>query len=253
MGGCWPGAYNTGYPHGLPGDVRTPVTLTVVSGGMTITQNGAIVDSKNIQGDVDVQASNVTIRNSRVQGHIYMRNWEGPNNLLIDDTEIGPDGSYPDMDLIGAGNYTCRRCNVHNTTADGGKFGGSDVVIEDSWFHDFKYTDGAHNDGLQTMGISHAIIRHNYFDGSGQLTSGLMIGNEFGDLVDILVENNLFANIGGYAIYGGWNQSTGYQPTNERFINNRFVKGTFGYGPAAYVAPTAVWTGNAYTDGTPIP
>jgi hypothetical protein len=227
---------------------------------LTITNNGEVVENKLVTGNINVNASNVTIRNVRVYGVIAIRNWEGPNNLTIIDTEIGPQSGYIDTDLITTGSYSCTRCNVHSTTGDGFKFissgssGDSGVTVQDSYFHDFKYTNGAHNDGAQTMGISNATIHHNTFDGSnGQLTSGIMLGNEQGNLDHITIDQNYFAGDGNYAIYGGSNQSTGYEPTNTSFTNNRFLKGSFTYGTHVYIAPSSVWTGNAYTDGTAIP
>src|SRR5882757_1004664 len=67
LGGCFPGAFNTGYPHGLAGDTRTPVTLTNYTGSCSITVNNTVIDSKNINNcsadGLFIYAQNVTIKN----------------------------------------------------------------------------------------------------------------------------------------------------------------------------------------------
>src|SRR6478752_3373644 len=120
-GGCWPGPQNTGYPHGLPGDTRAPVTLTDYTGPTTIKTCGVVIDSKTVPQDLLIQVGNgtdlskpcVTIKNSLVKGVIFAEQANyGP--VLIQDTEVIPDGlSW--WENIGRSNFTAERVNSHGS------------------------------------------------------------------------------------------------------------------------------------------
>ncbi len=66
--GCASNPGACGYPTTATAGVPAGTALTVVNGGLTVTTNGAVVPGKEIHGCVDVRASNVTIRNSRIIG-----------------------------------------------------------------------------------------------------------------------------------------------------------------------------------------
>lgn len=125
-GGCWPGPQNTGYPHGLPGDTRTPVTLTNYTGPYTLrTSNsscGLVIDSKILNQDLLIEMGNgthskdtpcVTIRNSLVRGVIFAEQYShGP--VLIEDTEVAVEGlSW--WENVGRNNIFAYRVNSHIT------------------------------------------------------------------------------------------------------------------------------------------
>ena len=77
-GGCWPGPQNTGYPKGLPGDTRTPVTLTNYTGPQEIKTCGAVIENKIVpwlyisagNGTHSPNTPCITIKNSWVKGTV---------------------------------------------------------------------------------------------------------------------------------------------------------------------------------------
>jgi hypothetical protein len=152
-------------PAGFPGPSNTGITagtkLTTVTGDYVVKTDGAVLEGLNILGCVDVRASNVTIRNTRVacqkdQGSIRL--WDGETNLLVEDSEIDGlglgRGTYAD-----GGGLTLRRTNIHNVY-DGPRVG-SNSVIEDNWIHDLVRTGVSHDDAFQTTGATNVVIRHN--------------------------------------------------------------------------------------------
>jgi hypothetical protein len=145
-GGCWPGAHNTGYPQGLPGDNRTPVTLTEYTGPDTITSCGTTIDSKIINSWIAVTAGNgthspdtpcVTVTNSLINGTIRTdTNADGP--LLIEDTELDThdeamDVGIPFIENLGRYNVFAYRVNSHggDPTIKCEEY----CVTKDSWTH----------------------------------------------------------------------------------------------------------------------
>ena len=99
----FPGASNTGVPAGT--------TLTP-SGGLTIGTAGAVIDGREITGQVVVNAPNVTIRQSRIRSNAM---WVIDNNstgLVVEDSEIinRPVAGQPNChNGIGNSNFTVRR------------------------------------------------------------------------------------------------------------------------------------------------
>lgn len=125
-GGCWPGEYNTGYPHSLPGDTRTPVTLTAYTGPAEINSCGMVIENKLVNTWLLLKVGNgthskdtpcLTIRNSKIIGTVNtMDANKGP--ILIEDTEIDTTDesmSYgiPYVENLGRYNIFAYRVNSH--------------------------------------------------------------------------------------------------------------------------------------------
>lgn len=254
---AFPDANCTGWQH-------TGVTLNNCA--TTLTENNATYDSCLFDGGVVIVGSNITIKRSKITG-IVSPNWDANGSLrglTLIDVEI--DGSpYPDsfgQAAIGLDNYTCLRCDVHHT-GRGANFR-NNVRIEDSYFHEFAYVDGAHQSGVGSNGGSGNTILHNNIQcdgvgGSGCSGAFVMYG-DFDPVDNVLVEKNLFNTDGGFCTYAG---STGESSgkayphgTNIRYIDNRFGKKY--YSTCGDVGPVAaweynagnVWTGNAWADGS---
>ena len=170
-GGCWPGAHNTGYPQGLPGDDRAPVTLTSYTGPTTISKCGVVIDSKIVSGEIVVTAGNgthspdtpcVTIKNSLVKGVIHTDAASyGP--VVVTDTEVAVPGlSW--WENIGRYNVFVWRVNSH----------GSEGVIKcadycaayDSWVHGMYLGGSYHYNAFGGNGMESAngyfTIEHNW-------------------------------------------------------------------------------------------
>lgn len=224
-----------GYPDETNTGVPAGTTLTS-SGTITVTKNGAIIENKDIRGQVMVQANNVTIRKSRItSGDYYPIRYDNPyRGLVVEDSEIastGTDGTA----AMSFGYYTARRLNVHGA-ADGFKADNS-ATIEDSYIHDLAITAESHNDGVQTTGGSNVTLRHS----TCILKEGGNACIQFGSADSgWLITDNLFSG-------GGWTLNGGQGQTYMTVTNNRFTR-EHGYGPGSLGSIGLVWTGNYYDD-----
>ena len=163
--GGLPDASNTGVP---PGTVLTP------SGGMTISTAGAVVDAREVNGSITVNAPNVTIRRSRIVSNDFMAVRSNSTGLVVEDSEIldGPDtGQNNCHNGIGFGGFTVRRTEITGceNAADVGE---DNVVFADNYVHDLDtegpshvWGNSPHTDGIQGNG-STVTISHNWIDPS---------------------------------------------------------------------------------------
>lgn len=288
VGVAWPQAFNTGYPHGLPGDTRTPVTLTPYTGPMIITTANTVIDSKDISGRLEIRARGVVIKNSRIKADnsqaVYLSD---VYHVTIMDTELDGqkrDNSTGGISLIGDGSYTLIRVNAHDS-GDIARANWGGVAIVDSWLHDpYCIQSSCHNDIIQSTGwtdscsigaeaISGRVpgtsdvddgqyclkFVHNSLANQNTQTSNILLKADQGPIHDVLVTKNLF-NGGGYTVY--WYDS-GYRSTNGKITDNRFLRAPTGgfwpkggyYGPwASNAAQAPQWTNNVWDDnGAQIP
>ena len=183
----WPGPGNTGPDRSqCPGG-----RLTANSGSLTriirITAPDTVIACQDIQGMLDVEAQNVTIKNSVIEsnsgetgeaanGTAGIKIEDG-GSAVIDQVRInGDDGVHAcvwdqgtseivnAVDCYGAddGVWSWADSSYSSTTGD-------HFVVENSYFHDFTTrTSNGHEDGYQTEGASDGIIRHNTY----QMTIG---------------------------------------------------------------------------------
>ena len=243
----FPNASNTG-PTG---------TLTNVSGNLTITTAGTVIQNQNRTGCINVQANNVTIRNSEIHcvGSDYaIEHLNGNTGLLLEDllVECGvPNGSC----ITGTSAFTLRRSEV---------FGGENLVwveenslIEDNYIHDPEPYDPAtdpHTDGIQmpstTVNVTllHNTIYGGYLSqqnfGNSAITTGVS--------VNVRVLNNLLAG-GGHTLRCPAEHDTDLQWHDNRF-SRIFVSTVGGFGPIDGNCQFFPNSGNVYHEtGLPIP
>ncbi|HSW98348.1 MAG TPA: hypothetical protein VLF71_00765 [Candidatus Saccharimonadales bacterium] len=279
----WPAANNTGYPHGLAGDTRTPVTLTDYTGPTTITQAGTVIDSKRIEGPLYINAHNVVIKNSYIHVKIgpspggdtthAVFSTDDNNNLIIQDTEISAMANATDStDLttggsfaVGRTGYTLVRDNIYGSgdilRIDGGG------TVQDTWLHDpggtlLSPTNGEqHNDVIQSTNAFYINVFHNRMDNPHIQTSCMLLKADLGSISNVSVRNNLF-NGGGISFY--WYDSNNHstlitQGSGSGVTGNRWLRSpTGGYfpnggaqaGPAQVnaVHPPVNWSDNAWLD-----
>lgn len=262
---AFPDASCTGYQHTgvtlkvcheLDGDDDGHLERTQVFDGCLFTGN---------QSFLRIQAPNIVIRNSLIQGAIATH-WTMNNdykNLFVADTEITT--AVTDNAPIGDGaNFTCLRCHVHHTSTGIG--GGTNVSILDSYVHDMTYSAGAHqaavgmNNGLNIRIIHNHLDCHRWnvppYTGPGAVpgpqgcSAALSLYDE-GPMNGVLVQNNLFNAAGEYCAYSG-----GPTAKNVRFIDNRFGRKYHprcgNSGPLHSWFPSNegyFWSGNTFTDG----
>lgn len=233
-----PGPTNTGVPAG---------TKLTPSKSIKVTDNGAVVQDLDVDGEIEVAANNVTIRRVRVtSGSYYPIRYDSPHlGLVIEDSEII--GTSDDVtSAVSFAHYTARRLNVHGG-ADGFK-ADEDVLIEDSWIHDLRNGPDQHNDGVQSTGGKGVTLRNNAI--SGASNACVQTGDEGAATEDLLVECNWLEG-GGYTLNIRGKNAT--RPKNTKILNNRFGRNS-GYGPWTIDDPSPTVTGNVWDDdGTPIP
>ena len=290
-GGCWPGPQNTGYPKGLPGDSRTPVTLTNYTGPNVITSCGVVIDKK-ITGWLNINVGNgthskdtpcVTIRNSWVKGIVFSdTDTYGP--VLIEDTEIDSDGDLPYAENAGRYNYFVYRVNSH---------GGQGVIkcaayceTKDNWIHGMTVGNNYHYNAIGGNGMEAGTwnIEHNWascgdwesvqpgIGGDAGCSAVIGFYGDFAPISNITIKRNFLVSSfttgseefrqAGYCLNPGYYGGKPYpNPTNMTVTENIFGRGQSGkcgvFGPtnslnAIGQGSTNVWSGNRYSDGTVI-
>ncbi len=232
VAGKWPDETNTGVPVG---------TTLVPSGNLVITKPGAVIAGLDIQGAVDIEAPDVTLKESRIRAARFdvVRVKPGITGVVIQDCEIdgigvGNDGSNG---IRGAGTFL--RNNIHHVengiTLDGG------ATIQDNYIHDLLASGSPHYDGIQIDGgVSNVLIRHNTVINPHAQTAAVMIDNYFGPIDGITVDNNRLVG-GGYTVYSD-GQFSGGPISAVTFTNNRLGKGRWGY--SSFVGNKPIWRGN---------
>ena len=125
---------------------------------MRVTQANTVLDGKDINGSVVIDASNVTIRRSRIHGDatddygVLVRS----GSVTIEDSEISGFSNG-----IAGDSWTATRVNLHGMADDGVKLD-DNVTLQDSWIHDMTPSPGAHADGGQMQsGSRNVVVRHN--------------------------------------------------------------------------------------------
>ena len=225
-----PGPNNTG-----PSD---PSNLTNVS-GMTITQDGFVLENVRVSGTINIEANNVTIRNFFVDGGgapYGIKATAGKQGIVIEDGELINVSSCH----IYGGGFHAKRLNLHESGGDGFK-ATHDVLVENCWVHQIGTNPGAHADCNQTRSGSNFIFRRNFFDipiDIGQpykQNAAFIMQTGDGPIDNILIEDNWLVG-GNFTVYienkwrPGSNNPNYGDPTNARLINNRFGR-EYRFGP----------------------
>ncbi len=245
--GCASNPGACGYPTTATAGVPAGTALTVVNGDLTVTTNGAVVSGKEIHGCVDVRASNVTIRNTRI---------------------IGPCGGYGVSTYSAGGTTVLDRVEINCTNGRSTGIAGPNFAAHAVYVHDCENAleidanssvvdsvltarDGAptsHGDGIQSQGGNNVVIRHNTLlvpGGIDSITSAIITNPTQNN--GWVIADNLMGG-GGYTLY------CPEQGTNFTVQNNRFVPAKLGsaysakYGLTDACNHTGItWTGN-YND-----
>lgn len=239
----FPDASSTGVP---PGTVLRP------TGSLTVTQDGAVIDSVAVTGVISVEADNVTVRRTLVNstGRYPIRVTNGHGGLLVEDAEI--DGQGVGKGAVCCSNYRVLRVDIHDVF-EGPRLG-DNTAIEDSYVHHLLHCSDCHVDALQTDVGSNVVIRGNniqaYNPQTGrQNNAAYQFGSPRDRQDEILVEGNLL-NGGNYTVNGGGGKS---RDAEAVFRDNRFGR-EFRYGPVANFGPRVSFdSSNVWNDtGAPI-
>lgn len=264
--GCITRPSSCGYPDDTNTGVPAGTALTK-SGSITASQSGQVIEGLEITGEINVTASNVTIRNVRVIGGRGVGNADwvvvirpGAEGLTITDSELQtPPGTPQDIACvlnIGDTKPTLRRLNIHGCSAGVSSGGG---VVEDSYIHDLSEVPGqSHIVGVASNGGGGITVRHNTILNRFPQTATVALYQDFGTQRDNLITQNLLAG-GGYCFYGGQGPKGGTR--NIRFVGNRLSRhyfpncGSFGV-VAMFTStdPGNTFSGNIWDeDGSEVP
>ena len=251
--GTWPNASNTGVPSG--------VSLTSYSGPMTITQDGAVIDAKEIHGTIVIAASNVTIKRSKIMGRIDADS--GGASVTVVESEI--DAGRDQAPGVGFRNVTVLRSNIH-----GGQHSvlcGDNCRVESSWLHDqyLPSNDDWHLNAYLSNGGSNVVLVGNTLQCTppdngvtGGCTADASFFGDFEPVKNVTIDGNLFKSTpGGYCGTFGYNRSKPYgtQASGITVVNNVFEHGSGGkcgyWGPVTGFPSGSgnSWTNNRWVDG----
>ncbi|HVI69414.1 MAG TPA: hypothetical protein VM581_03055 [Magnetospirillaceae bacterium] len=233
------------------------------------TDQGYIWDS-NLEFDscyfpqpLTIYGSNIRITRSQIHGTVtphWSKSYDFTGLTLIDVEIEQTDVVDINSAAIAGHNYTCLRCNVHDTLS--GMHFGDNTTIRDSYTHDFQWRDEAHGAGIGTgqdhgsnSFIIHNNIQCNRISGPPICSSALSIypEDDNGDGItihNVQVEKNQFNATGAYCVY-----AVSIPGSNINFIDNYFGKKFYpycaGYGPVAgYDYPGGLWLNNVWADGS---
>jgi hypothetical protein len=214
----YPDKTNTGIPSGL--------FLRPSDGEVRIVTDNAVVEGLEIIGSIFVEATNVTIRNSRIvpeAGAAAISITPTSTGFSLIDSEIIGDGKTQN----GASGFgTFLRNNIHGFE-NGLNLSGPSLVT-DNYIHRMAGSPEAHFDGIEINSGSGIIIRHNTVINDQGQTSAVMLDNWAGGLSDIVVDDNLLIG-GGYTLYldGRFGGGAVDEPSIQ-ITNNRIGKGSWG-------------------------
>jgi hypothetical protein len=252
--GSFPGASDTGVPSG---------TNLKASKSITITKDGTEINGLEVSGEINVEADNVTIKNTRLAaapGDWGIIQRQGHRGLTVVDSEIFGNGKDRTQFAIlnQGGDLTVKRVDIH-TISNG--ILTEQGLVEDSYLHDPKYFSGDHTDMIMcTSGPPSGatlVIRHNTVINTLEQTGAIALFQDFGVVRNVTVQGNFLAG-GGYSLYGGAGSkgtSSNIKVTNNVFSRDVWAKGGYN-GPVAYWDKGAsgnVWQGNVWEDGKPVP
>ena len=244
--------------------------LTDYSGPCSITTANTVIDGKTVNCSLGIQAANVTIRNSKVNGTVIL-DIDSPGSsawsLTLQDSEV--DGGQVQLSAVGWGNLKVIRSNIHGgQTAVQCEENSVSCLVQDSYLHGqyLPANEPWHLGGFLSDGGRNMTLRHNFIVcdqpvnavGEGCTGDVNLIPN-FAPINGALIERNLFgANIGSsYCTYGG-EKSTSPTPDsfNVVYRDNVFQRGSNGkcaaFGPVTDfdVRNTGnQWTCNIWDNG----
>lgn len=278
-GGCmavphacgYPDATNTGVPAGttlrsVPGQISSgPGWHYDPRGWVEVDGNGAVLSGLSIPCNLDISASDVTIKDVRVEASgqssfgISLRN---TSNVTIEHSTI--EGHNPGAgrlmvgikDIFGNSTGTTVLDNDISRAATGVQI--YQGLIRGNYIHDMGFIAGDHINGITVSGgITPLTIQGNTILVESSQTDAISLFQDTGVEANKVIKGNLLAG-GGYAIYGG--EATGGQPAwnivieDNRIGTHYYSDGGF-YGAIVDFTPTAgnVWSANVWDDtGLPI-
>lgn len=221
-----PDATNTGVPAGT--------SLTIVNGNVTVTTNGTVIDSEDIRGFLIIKASNVTVRNSLIEGGVASSNGAGIDiqsgtNILIDHVTVNLAHPSALLDGIWGQNVTVQYSNI-SKGVDGMK-ASDNSTIKYNYIHDLSYFSSdpnqgggpTHNDTIQILDGANILVQGNNLIATQDDNSAIQITQDFGLVSNLSIQGN-WADGGGciFNIAQKGGSSLAVTATGNRFGRNSF-------------------------------
>lgn len=265
----WPGEADTGVPAGVGlAPYAGPIYIdTDGSSICPITTPDTLIDRVTMTCTVVVEAPNLVIRNSQVQGAIFVdsdRLSADEGSVTIEDSDVN--AGTQNGAAISNGNITIRRSEIQGgQTIVQCTENSSSCTIEDSWLHGQSIppmTTEPHLGGFLSSGGSNILLRHNQIacDNPNGCTGDIVLLPDFGPLTNVTVEDNLLAanELLAYCTYAGWRPNDfASQNSGIVYRHNVFERGANGkcgtYGPVTGWRPDPpgnIWLDNIWDDGT---
>jgi len=227
-GGCWPGPSTTGVPAGTA--LTTPTGLSS-DGNLVVATPNAVVSGIDLtkvsgEGGILVQATGVTIKNSKVR--FVDVDFAAPNAdggahpTVIQDTEFDCNQAVTNISTaVYYGNYTLRRVKVHDCE-NGLDMGAGHVYAYDSyWYHLYQCPI---NNPLCTEPSPHTGVVQGDPGANSTMTHNWMEAINLADCVLVPGITNIYNNghCNGSGVIGWNNQGGG---SNNVLINRNMMVG----------------------------
>jgi hypothetical protein len=272
---CEPSPHLCGYPDATNTGVQPGRKLTAVPaqktsgpgwawnaswGTLEVTGAGAVLADLAIAGNIDVEASNVTLDNLRVTsaGSSWGIGLMNANGTLVEHCSISsPAASGPGRlqsgvkDVYGDTEGTVITEDNIWHAEDGVQL--SAGLIQGTYIHDLAYNPGDHTDGIDSNAGDPAgfTITGNTILNPLDQTDDIALFENFGPQENVTITNNLMAG-GDYSIYAGYNPGKAV-PASIKISGNRFARTYYPdsgqYGPVADAASGVngnTWTANIW-------
>lgn len=211
-----------------PDGVGAPTDGLTSTGSLTVTDAGSTIENKKIDGCVEINAPDVTVRDSVItcDGYFGVKVADGVSGTVIENVTMngtGPDGAEGSIGILGTAKVNL--CDIFGF--ENGVVPSDGSVITNSYLHDLDAPGDPHVDGIQMDGkISGVRIESNVIDVSNEgTTSAVMMDNEFGPLSDIEVKNNVLLG-GTYTVYVDGKFTD--QPLDVVVTGNKIGSGLYG-------------------------
>jgi len=168
-----------------------------VAAALSVRDDGAVIEDVEVDGPIDVYASNVTIRRVRGSCGPYwcLRQYDEAQHLTVEDSEFAPRAPRSSADGLWVHSFIGRRLNIHDLS-DGMK-AWSDVRLEDSRIHRLTHGETDHSDGIQIQEGTRIVIERSAIEGG--TNAAISIASSSGPVSGVTLRNNQLRG-GGYTV-----------------------------------------------------
>ena len=232
---AYPKASCTGVPAGI--------SLTTHSGDFSTSADNQVISGMRITGDVAIDHTNVTIRNSEIYGHI--KNFNGGGTFTVEDSLVGPPSGCTTDAAIGNHSYTVNRVHLRGYAEGFRVEDAGDVTVRNSYVKFCNPNVDNHGDAIQGyLAGSNVIFEHNTVDmldipvATDFITAVIFWSDSSGN--NVTFKDNLISG-GSYSIR--IHVGTGHTVTGNKVINNSWL-----YGPVSSSCSNITWNNNAIVE-----